>query len=377
MDHKPPKTVTSNTKIVSRIQKTSSELKRWHSTTTADRASNSTASTVKTSYEPVYDHTYIRSRPTYRSFREKPSNPFHRNDPSKAEGNLFYSFGNSNGNILSTSSCSNERTREAPVLTRPSSIAVVTGSSPVANTQNTNVPEFSSSTSATNCRYDLRKPAYVVIFHHLFKDTNKFRWGSDHDLELIKNFFKKYNAKIDAICEDFTVAKVEEMMDKVRKKNLGSHSCLIIVIMSHGGFNDKIETVDGFYRLDNAIVEPTLNNSTLKDKPKLFFVQACKGDAEMESDLTPIATNKFNILKCFSSYEGTRSYRKAKSGSFFIQALFDLIEKHSDKEIREVMRLVRNEFDEKKIPQAPTETSTLKKHFFFGDLKKLDESNGS
>ncbi|XP_029724432.1 caspase-7 [Aedes albopictus] len=372
MDHKPPKIIKS---YISQ-QTTSSGWPRRHSTTTTETATSSTASRVNKTYEPVYDQTYIRSKSTYRSLRENPSQPFNRNDLSKAEGNLFYSFGNSNANIPSTSSCSNERTREAPVLTRPSSIAVATCSYPVANTskirhsRNTSVKGFSSSTSATNCRYDLRKPAYVVIFHHLFKNTKKYRRGSDRDLELIKNFFKKYNAKIDAICEDFTVAKVEEMMGKVRRKNLGSHSCLIIVIMSHGGFNDKIETVDGFYRLDNAIVEPTLNNSTLKDKPKLFFVQACKGDAEMECDLTPTASNKFDILKCFSSYEGTRSYRKVKSGSFFIQALFGLIEKHSDKEIREVMRLVRNEFDEKKIPQAPTETSTLRKHFFFGDLKK-------
>lgn len=83
------------------------------------------------------------------------------------------------------------------------------------------------STNSTLEKYDLRKPAYVVIFHHLFKnDKALFRKGSEHDLKLIKDFFKKYNAKISDICEDFSVAKVKKKMSEgivifgIRKKSL-------------------------------------------------------------------------------------------------------------------------------------------------------------
>ncbi|XP_021709832.1 caspase-3 isoform X3 [Aedes aegypti] len=220
-------------------------------------------------------------------------------------------------------------------------------------------------------KYDLRKPAYVLIFHNIFKNDKKFhRKGSEHDLKLIKEFVKGYNMKIADICEDFSVTKVKKKMNKVSLKNFGSYSSLMIVIMSHGGLNDQIQASNGFYHLDTTIVEPTLMNETLKGKPKLFFVQACKGDAVMEADATQTATNKFDILKCFSTYEGTLSFRDTTEGTTFIQTLFKLIEQNSDKEIIDIMRLMRNIFCVNKIAQAPTETSTLTKKFYFNDLKK-------
>lgn len=395
MAYKSSKTVTSyssqkttrsieTTKIVSKTQTSSSGLvSSYRPTATADRATSSAASSVNKTYQPVYDQTRrlaesgisTRNSPAYSSLRGVPTTSFSQNALSKAGGNLFYSFGNSKDNNRSTSLVNNERTGEVPVPTWKSSTTVAPTSAPVAGTsrqfRSASVPVLSRSTNSTLEKYDLRKPAYVVIFHHLFKnDKALFRKGSEHDLKLIKDFFKKYNAKISDICEDFSVAKVKKKMSEVRTKNLSNYSCLIVVIMSHGGLNDKIQTVDGFYQLDNAVVEPTLMNDTLKGKPRLFFVQACKGDAVMESDITPTATNKFDILKCFSTYEGTLSYRNSMTGSTFIQTLFELIRQHSDKEIIDIMRLMRNEFDKNKVGQAPTETSTLTKQFFFEDLKK-------
>lgn len=90
----------------------------------------------------------------------------------------------------------------------------------------------------------------------------------------------------------------------VRSKNFSNYSCLIIIIMSHGGSKEFIRAKDEMYNIESEIVDPVLMNVCLKDKPKLFFFQACKGDATMEPDYHPKATNKFDILKCYSTYEG-------------------------------------------------------------------------
>lgn len=140
--------------------------------------------------------------------------------------------------------------------------------------------------------------------------------------------------------------------------------------MSHGKANDQILAVDGCYQLDSAIVEPTLMNDSLKGKPKIFLVNACKGDAKMETDYVLTATNKFDILKCFSTYEGTVSFRDETSGTTFIQTFFKLIERTHGMEVLEIMRLLRNHFSDARVGQAPTDTSTLTKQFYFSDLKR-------
>ncbi|XP_065084840.1 caspase-7-like [Ochlerotatus camptorhynchus] len=220
-------------------------------------------------------------------------------------------------------------------------------------------------------RYDLKDKAYVLIFHHTFKnDPELHRKGTEHDIKLIKDVFKNYRAEVPSPCEDYTVQKVEKKMTEIRKKSFNNYSCLIVIIMSHGERRDLIRAKDKTYDFEAKIVEPILMNDSLKNKPKLFFVQACKGGATMETDFHPKATNKFDMLKCYSTYEGTVSMRDTEKGSFFIQNLFQIIEKNADKEIIDIMTLIRNECRSTRVQQAPTETSTLTKKFYFSDLKK-------
>ncbi|XP_055592965.1 caspase-6-like [Uranotaenia lowii] len=228
----------------------------------------------------------------------------------------------------------------------------------------------STSTSAP-IRYNLRDKAFVLIFHHkMFGDKKLLRMGSEKDLERLKQFFKKYRVDTMKICDNYTVQQVKKKMIEIKQKRLAHISCLIVVIMSHGDTHGRIHAYDGIYNLEHDVVEQTLLNETLKDKPKLFFVQACKGNALMETDAFPTTTNKNDILKCYSTYEGTVSLRDPKTGTYFIQQLFDLIEKHPENDINELMIILRNQFSSDRISQTPTDTSTLTKKFFFADLKK-------
>lgn len=67
----------------------------------------------------------------------------------------------------------------------------------------------------------------------------------------------------------------------MEQKNLEDRSALVLVILSHGQRYESIAAKDGNYKLDDDIVFPILRNQSLDDKPKILFVQACKGSREM------------------------------------------------------------------------------------------------
>ena len=95
----------------------------------------------------------------------------------------------------------------------------------------------------------------------------------------------------------------------VQSKDFRENACLVIVILSHGARHEEIAAKDGHYSIDDHILFPILRNPTLNDKPKLFFIQACKGSMETNgyyTDAVPFYPHGSanEILKCYSTFEG-------------------------------------------------------------------------
>lgn len=132
--------------------------------------------------------------------------------------------------------------------------------------------------------------------------------------------------------------------------------------MSHGQRHETIAANDGTYNLNSDIIHPVSRNKTLNGKPKILFIQACKGVREVTrfqgmviklSSLEQILAliQKFaqissfpdlpcNILKCFSSYEGFVSYRM-NDGTPFIRRLCETLEERPHVDIVANMDRVR------------------------------------
>lgn len=61
--------------------------------------------------------------------------------------------------------------------------------------------------------------------------------------------------------------------------DLESSDCLIVVILTHGGANDKLAACDRDYRLYDLIDKCNpVNLPSMAGKPKIFIVQACRGE---------------------------------------------------------------------------------------------------
>ncbi|KAH8297333.1 hypothetical protein KR044_010415 [Drosophila immigrans] len=207
------------------------------------------------------------------------------------------------------------------------------------------------------------KPAEVVIFNHeKFDNQNEFREGSAEDVKVLAKTFKalKCNVKIisNATLEEVrsnvrkckltinsntTIMSIPACCFAVEQKNFSDHSALVLVLLSHGQRNDTLAARDGDYRIDDDVIFPIVRNRTLQNKPKILFVQACKGSREIGAFKTDSAQPHgcpSEILKCYSTYEGYVSYRY-DDGTPFIKILCETLSKKPKVDIAAIMEEVR------------------------------------
>ncbi|XP_040164469.1 caspase-1-like [Anopheles arabiensis] len=245
---------------------------------------------------------------------------------------------------------------------------------PAANFQANSTSSASRNTTqpVKSRTYDLSKNAYVLVFHHdQFENPTNNREGSANDLKQIKEFCQHYRCDRLDINENKTKAEVKRKMGEISRKDFTKNSCLIVFIMSHGSANDTIMAKDGqFYSFQDDVVEYCTSNRTLNDKPKLFVLQACRGDATMVADATPSMSYKGDIIIFQSSYQGAVSFRNTQSGSFFMQAFLRLAHEHNGESIVKINPLLNQEFTNRKIQQTPTLMTTLRKDFILRHLLK-------
>merc|ERR1719193_1404299 len=114
--------------------------------------------------------------------------------------------------------------------------------------------------------------------------------------------------------------------------------CLFVVVLSHGDHYNLIAAQDEWYP-DEDLWNPFLaeNCPSLRGKPKLFFLNACRGDKKdkgAETDNRPekkdVKRNKLpnhaDFLIARSTVPGHASWRSPTDGSYFIQALCEVLD---------------------------------------------------
>lgn len=72
--------------------------------------------------------------------------------------------------------------------------------------------------------------------------------------------------------------KIKEIVEKLRNYNHSMYDCFIIAILSHGDEGAIYGTDGDLVTLEDIMYQFGANRCpTLSGKPKLFFVQACRG----------------------------------------------------------------------------------------------------
>lgn len=227
-------------------------------------------------------------------------------------------------------------------------------------------------TARPNVSKSKLKPARVYIFNNEKFDTkNEFRAGSAQDVKALRNSFEQLKCKVEVIT-DANLATVKKTVRMLETKDFADKSALVLVMLSHGTRHDRLAAKDDDYSLDDDVLFPILRNRTLKDKPKLLFVQACKGANELGGFMTDSSQpngSPNEILKCYSTYEGYVSYR-TEDGTPFIQTLCEALNRSGKtSDIDTIMMSVRRVVKaQTKDGQIPSVTSTLTNKYVFGDF---------
>lgn len=227
------------------------------------------------------------------------------------------------------------------------------------------------------------KNGYVLIINNqTFPHRSSVeRSGSARDVENLKSLFDDFGLHPVKVVENLTSTQILEQLVETSEKDFSKFDCFICVILSHG-------SADGIYGVDEQVIQVEALTSkfrrtpcpSLENKPKLFFIQACRGSnkdiAPVESDSEPVPMqcrglpSDADFLICYASSPGYESYRHPELGSWFIRSLVEVFKQYSPNEhIMDMMLRVNSRvssyFSHHGHKQMPSEICMLTKKFFF------------
>lgn len=181
-----------------------------------------------------------------------------------------------------------------------------------------------------------------VSFHNKAND----RCGAELDEDVLEDVFKELDFDV-LVRRDLTRNEMQKFTEEVAGQDHSVFDAFVYVIMSHGGNRDIIYGVDGkTIRIEDLMSEFIARNCpSLQNKPKLFFIQACRGSSpecmfslhtNRHIDSVPIFTadstlargacpNEADFLLAFAAAPGYFSYRHEESGSLFIQVSITIL----------------------------------------------------
>ncbi|XP_062864588.1 caspase-3a isoform X2 [Trichomycterus rosablanca] len=189
-------------------------------------------------------------------------------------------------------------------------------------------------------RYNLNLPCIghcVIINNKNFQKSTGMnqRNGTDVDAGNAMKVFGKLGYRV-KVYNDQTVEQIKKTLMAVAKVDHRSCASFVCVLLSHGdegvffGTDGAVElkVLTSLFRGDRCV--------SLVGKPKLFFIQACRGtdldpgiEADSNSDDAPVRIPvEADFLYAYSTAPGYYSWRNTMTGSWFIQSLCEMLAEH-------------------------------------------------
>ena len=220
------------------------------------------------------------------------------------------------------------------------------------------------------------------------------RSGSDEDAKRLKNTLEKLQYTVD-LCHNLDSHQMKESLSKVAQKTSESHDSFICCILTHGDTNG-VEGVDGIHVPvgELASLVNCKNCPNLFGKPKIFFVQSCRGSEIPEpvaidnsrgagdivvmdgrKSLPPEADFFFSFSTCHDNIATRGIYE----GSLYVKELCKVLSSHaSNLSLYDLTMLVHREMAKKEFKvltdgrehpfkQMPEVVSRLQGKVYFKD----------
>eukprot|EP00058_Branchiostoma_floridae_P006117 XP_002591605.1 hypothetical protein BRAFLDRAFT_80701 [Branchiostoma floridae] len=309
----------------------------------------------------------------------------------------------------------------ADLVYRPSRLSVVTRRTSLTQMRPSQQNDYYRMTS------DPRGLA-LIISNIKFTDPSRNRPGGEKDLDTLRKICEKLKLQ-EEIREDLTSQEIETVAKDVSRRDHGSYDCFVLFLLSHGGETGVLGT-DGQHVSVDSIVSSFQACKNLVGKPKLFFIQACRGvDMDPGHEHTDTTTDKecstsragreasdgapdqvtespipstapaasaaslespdagertlptaSDRLVMYATVHGHVSWRNSNSGTWLIQVLADVITEHAETEtLLEMLTRVNAKVADFKTQhqeykQQPEVTHTLRKKLYFFPQASVDQN---
>ncbi|XP_044523388.1 caspase-8-like [Gracilinanus agilis] len=220
---------------------------------------------------------------------------------------------------------------------------------------------------------------YVVIINNKdFRDPTDVRLGTEKDVDALRKVFTWLQFEV-KLHKNLDASQLHEVMKYYSKKDYTDQDSFICCILSHGKKGAVLGTDSQPVAIKKLLSYFTTKEClTLKDKPKLFFIQACQiektdsppeMDVEFELEADAIVSNPAHewsdMFIGMSTVEDFPAQRNIYLGSPYIQNLCQELEAHcpQKKELLEIMTNVNQKVGNS--IQMPEFRSTLRGPFIF------------
>ncbi len=186
------------------------------------------------------------------------------------------------------------------------------------------------------------KRGICLIINNIKFENLPERHGAQIDEEMLKDLFGNELSFVVEIKKNLCRKKITEVVDDFSTLNHQQFDAFVCIIMSHGNHQESIFCTKGKkVRVEDIMVEFNGKNCpSLLNKPKLFFIQACRGSPVVFSDehqpdssfpdfdstlARGLYPHEADFLLAFSTAPGYLSRRDPSTGTRFIQVMYSKI----------------------------------------------------
>lgn len=202
------------------------------------------------------------------------------------------------------------------------------------------------------------------------------RDGTDKDVEGLLNTFGNRLKYSTYVKTDPTSSDYLHCLKELQNMDHSRYDSFVCIILSHGskgcvyGTDGKKVAIDDLTGMFRGAYTPSLAG-----KPKLFFIQACQGQAgqaaiDVQQDATNTVPNEADTLVSLSTVPGYASNRSVTKGSWYISTLCYILNKHyKSVDLLSMLTLVNHALseaaDKLNEKQIGHPSHTLRKQIYF------------
>ncbi|KAL5018849.1 hypothetical protein ScPMuIL_004571 [Solemya velum] len=169
-----------------------------------------------------------------------------------------------------------------PFVSRVSEIIDTTDALPIQEEfEKLTISESSTSDKSDEYKMDHpRRGKALIISNREFNEELELKSlevSCNADVEKLQTAFKNLDFEVDTRT-DLSSREIEELLDEISKEDHSDADCFVCVIISHGE-EDTVFATDKSIELKPLFDKFKGDRSkSLEGKPKLFFIQTCRGD---------------------------------------------------------------------------------------------------